>query len=243
MKRTVTFLGMLPGAPVEVESDVWGIGYAYLNYAQVLNHLFIMHNPIEFEPLFVEHVRELKIPVFCTRQWEAWPHSVAFPLHAARSRFPDAPWSWTGSYMFAAAIMQDYERICLGGMAYPGQSMEYVGYLPATYYWIGMARGLGIEVEMIGQTELMQPMRWEPPCYGYEINTAGVVAMQFVYAGYAGAHQLPVQFVKTENLTERNRIVAPQRMQMIEQYEMRKQERSDDDQPDIFLRRDPGEEE
>ena len=89
-------------------------------------------------------------------RWEpdpALPNSVAYPLAAIQAAFPgETDFGCSLSWMLALALLEGFDHIHLFWF----QMMhEYtIIQVPSVRYWIGRARGMGVSVEIHGDSDL-----------------------------------------------------------------------------------------
>lgn len=108
--------------------------------------------------------------------------SKAYPLVDVRTMDPGAWFTSTPAYMIAHAILEGVDRIYVHGLHRLDASGEYHSQGPCLNYWIGFARGRGIDVRMTGDSALAQPFPDQSALYGYEPTDQRRVHAQIVAA-------------------------------------------------------------
>ena len=95
-------------------------------------------------------------------------HWATFPLDQLRARFGERDYyTCTMAYQVAYALTQGYTTIGLWGMElWQGSSRERTVELRCLEYWLGVAKGMGVEVVLPAYSCLIQ----HPHCYGYEYS-------------------------------------------------------------------------
>jgi len=110
--------------------------------------------------------RDTSIPIIMQKAYEDVPGSIEFPLEDIKAQHP-APFVVTSTfgYMMAYAIyVEKVERILIYGFDMTNET-EYRYQRPNAEYWIGFARGLGIEVVVHEKSSLTRG-----PLYAYDFS-------------------------------------------------------------------------
>lgn len=94
------------------------------------------------------------VPIVSTESYATEP----FPLEEIVKRFKIPYFTCTLSYMIAYAIYLGYEKIRLFGMD-PPEEWEHKADKPRITYWLGVAKGLGIEYELTPGSKLWAIMQ------------------------------------------------------------------------------------
>lgn len=118
--------------------------------------MFDMHHPCLMPDAHSERLREVWVPLYM--QDEFYPNAQIYPIDDVIQTVGDY-FSCSVSYMIALAIYQDVKDIFITGVS---GSEDYSSQRPSIEYLIGMARGKGLNVEILGDTELFSGKR-----YGY----------------------------------------------------------------------------
>jgi len=104
---------------------------------------------------FVDKINATKAPyISCTTDKEI-PLSQEYPLKEVANRFKVAYFANTICYMIALAIYEGYEQIHLWGVSQMG-THEYLTEKACTEFWLGLAAGLGIDVQIHGLSALLK---------------------------------------------------------------------------------------
>jgi hypothetical protein len=169
--NNVAIVGLGPDshgdAPVgESGWDVWGIMRD--PHAPRYDRLFQLHDISTIDPSHIERVNDFGLPVWMQKDYPEVKYSVEYPLKAI-ARLTGDYFCSNIAYMIAAAIWEWRPKIDLYGVELSGDIYDH--HRPNLEYLIGLARGLGTEVEIHGKTKLMQPdgmhERWEGGRYGW----------------------------------------------------------------------------
>ena len=145
--------------------------------------LFQMHLPMIFRSKLNRHddhyyewlQQEHPFPIYMLEDYPDVPSAVRYPIEDIKSAFPNLTrrhrekpakikhyFTSSVCYALALAIMQGYERIEVYGTEFESPT-EYAQQRDAFMYWVGIALGRGLEVEIVTSTGLLSE-----PLYGYE---------------------------------------------------------------------------
>lgn len=144
------------------------------------------------DPKHVEWLQAGKCPIWMWKTYKEFPTSMAYPIHAILKEFPRAYINNSISWQIALAMHLGYKHIALYGidMALDGVTgeSEYAHQRPSVEYYIGIAEGRGITVEIPELSELCRVgylYGWDNPSVGrqkyvervqqLEMNEAGAV--------------------------------------------------------------------
>ena len=164
-------------APVlDPECEVWGLNDLHVTGLPRITRWFDIHPR---ESLFQKNRNEHHykwlcqphpFPVFMQEHYDEFPSSVRYPIEAMTERFGDY-WTNSVSYMLALAIAEGFKTIYLYGVDMALDS-EYKDQKPSCEYIIGFARGLGIEVVIPMESDLLKSAFR----YGYNCKEARTLA-------------------------------------------------------------------
>lgn len=151
-----------------MEGETWGLNSLILR--RPVKRLFLMHDIdvlLESLPQFnlkgaIEEVNKLGIPVMVHKKHKLIPNSVEFPLNDMPSRY----FTSSFAYMIAYAIHVGATAIDLYGVPLT-LKVEYQEQKCCIEYWLGYARGKGIEITIYGLTTLFGTGT-HAGLYGYE---------------------------------------------------------------------------
>ena len=115
-------------------------------------------------PNFFEEVKRLNVPLYSIKEYPEIPGSIRYPIEHIKGLFPYHPFSGTFDYAVAMAIAEEYERIDIYGVQLDSTD-EYAHQLCSANYWLGLALGTGITVEVHGDSMLLKSITKED--YGY----------------------------------------------------------------------------
>jgi hypothetical protein len=125
-----------------------------------------------------EHLAWLASQEFPVWMWQEQitkyplPNAVPYPREVVVAEY-GRYFTNTVSWMIVMAIMQGFKKIGIYGVDM-AQDSEYAQQRPSCEYFIGIARGLGIEVELPRTSDLLK----NPFLYGYEDGGEYRVKMQ-----------------------------------------------------------------
>ena len=105
-------------------------------------------------------LQETSIPVFMQDEYKDVPASIKYPLDEIARNLWAQYFTSSVSYALALAIYLEYERIEIYGVEMETNT-EYQYQRDCVTYWIGYARGRGIEVKEFSKL-------FDAPLYGYE---------------------------------------------------------------------------
>jgi len=114
--------------------------------------------------------QNLKVPVFMQKRFEDIPMSVPFPRQKIVEKY-GSYFTNTISWEIALAIDLGFKEIRLYGVNM-ANDVEYASQRPSCEYYIGLARGMGIEVYIPPESDLLKSMY----LYGFEDGELSVMA-------------------------------------------------------------------
>ena len=158
-------------------------------------------------------------PVYMQKKDPSVPDSVEYPLKAINKKFlstltyegrPVRNFRTSVSYAIALALYQNYEQIDIYGVELTG--IEYKGQKSNFSFWIGVATGLGVKVDLhCSQDSFVAPL------YGYEAFMKDTRIMDYMNGlkqqikeeekkmnMLEGAYQLTVQMLENEQKNDTN---------------------------------------
>jgi hypothetical protein len=155
----------------DLSYDIWSIGGAPL-WADVkrFDVLFEMHKRHEWLPRS-EALNKCGKPVFMLRHYREIENSIAFPFDEISE---DGAGFYAGSisYMLALAVYFGYKEIALYGILME-HGTEYEKQLPSASYYVGVARGRGIKVNIHPDATLCKSLE------DYGFDDTGIVLRLF----------------------------------------------------------------
>lgn len=176
---------------VDRGTEIWGINRTYKRQ-KTLDRLFFFDEPKHFRPDFVGDINALDIPVICRKHYDNIPKSEPYPLQEIMATFGGLRfYTCTVAYVLAMAIYEGFGSITLCGMYHHTDSSEYIKDVNCVNFWIGVASGKGIHIELVGDCGLLQPFPWDTGLYGYEFNANSLVCMKTLKAAYECCCQYP----------------------------------------------------
>ena len=123
---------------------------------------FDLHNMEAVTAERLANYRKMKCPVYLQEIVPDMPQSVAFPKAEIEARFTDAYFTNSISWMIGWGMLMGYKAIGIWGVDMATDS-EYRHQRPNVEYWIGRARGMGIEVIVPETSDLLKASHQ----YGY----------------------------------------------------------------------------
>lgn len=176
-------------APFDDESwEIWTLGNNY-KWAPRCNLHFEMHDfPAGKKRWVQEYIRWLRkptCPLMAQKQTIDCPTAQEYPLAAIRGKWGEY-FTCSFSYMIAYAIEAGATDILICG-AELAQDSEYAYQRPSVEYWVGICRGLGINVAIPEISDLCKSAQ----LYGYETAGGGSAQMnQFMKCNLARTDEL-----------------------------------------------------
>lgn len=172
----VGFAASIKETPVSDESiEIWGLNEVW-KYLARWDRWFELHPRAVFakegDRDQAAHLAWLQAqpadkPIYTLERFDDIPGSRPYPLREMTERFfpgqPQGYFTSTISYMLALAIAEGFQWIGLYGIDLASDS-EYSSQRPAAEYLIGVARGLGLQVEIAPGSALLRA----PALYGYD---------------------------------------------------------------------------
>ena len=149
-----------------LEGETWGVNDLFLRRDVTL--IFQMHRPRLLKNLFsatAKYVNGKNIPVVMLEKRPDIPTSIRFPLEEMHTDY----FTNSFSYMLAYAIHKGATVINLYGCVLKNES-AYQDQKPNIEYWIGYARGRGVEVNVHGFSNLLRAK--DGLLYGYNAKQA-----------------------------------------------------------------------
>ena len=132
-----------------------------------LNYLLTIRRGMFTKDQFIEKINERSVPYYSSVVTPEIRMAREYPLKEVMSVVRVPYLSKTICYMLAYAIFQKVRSISMFGIAQMG-AHEYIQEKGATEFWIGMALGMGIEVNICTPSHLLKSTSEYP--YGY-VNT------------------------------------------------------------------------
>lgn len=111
---------------------------------------------------YMAWLKDCPIQIYMTEKREDIPNAIAYPVEAMAKKYGDYFYS-TISYMLALAIDEGFETIGIWGIDL-SHDTEYEYQKPSAEYFLGIARGLGIDLIIPPQSALLKGLYR----YGYQ---------------------------------------------------------------------------
>lgn len=165
----VNIIGLGAGwEKVSDNEENWGISSLILKKS--LNLLFLMHPQELIHQYYEVHkevmvkVKETGVQVITIVEDESLPGALIYPIHEMPSQY----FTSSFAYMIAYAIYKGFTEIHMYGVPLVLKE-EYYEQRTCIEFWIGLAKGRGIDVTIHGLTTLFSTGR-HAGRYGYEWN-------------------------------------------------------------------------
>lgn len=108
----------------------------------------------------LDYLRETSRPVYVQPQYEdEWPSAIGYPIDEVLDEFPSQYFTNHISWMLALAIYSEVDEIGIYGVDMAMSGGEYEYQRPSVEYFIGVARGRGIPVEVPDTCDLLKTTR------------------------------------------------------------------------------------
>jgi hypothetical protein len=140
--------------------EIWGLNQAYVTMPSLTKHAtgwFQLHKRerwLERDPGHIDWLQKVEFPVWMTKVHKDIPSSEKYPLKAILGRFRRY-FNNSLSWMMALAIHQGAKKIYLYGCDM-AMDVEYIGQRPSLEYFVGLAEGMGIDVLVPPDCDLLK---------------------------------------------------------------------------------------
>lgn len=159
-------------APVKDESyEFWGVNNLFLTMPDVAWSRWFEIHTITFngqhylrrgKPVFrgldvdtyLRKIAQLSCPVYMQKLWSSIPNAILYPKDAIIQKF-GRYFTNTISYQIALGVYLGFTTIAVYGVDMAVQT-EYYVQRPSCEYFIGLARGLGIDVIVPDEADLLK---------------------------------------------------------------------------------------
>jgi len=137
--------------------EIWGLNELYM-YIPRYDRWFELHdlnNPVAGQRNPGKHrewLRNANIPIYMQEKYEDIPNAVTYPKDAIIEKF-GRYFTNSISWMIALAISEGFETIDLYGVDM-AQDEEHMKQRPSVEYFVGLARGMGINVRIPIESDL-----------------------------------------------------------------------------------------
>ena len=122
-----------------------------------------------WDPKYVHWLATNRIPIMMQKVYADVPASMRYPFETMITEFPRGYMTNHLAYMVALALMEGVTHLGLFGCDYSASS-EYGPQRGSAEYWLGVAEGRGVQVQIAPQCDLLN----KPSLlYGYESHPDG----------------------------------------------------------------------
>lgn len=180
VKENIAIVGFASSrsrAPYDDPSwEIWGVNELYMvEDVKRIDVLFELHDLSwiregKRNPKHIEWLKKASIPIWMQAHYDEIPQSVPFPKDQLVERF-GRYFTNTISWEIALAIVLGAKKIALYGVDM-ATDIEYTSQRPSVEYFVGLARGMGIEVYVPPESDLLKT----PYLYGFEDGELSVFA-------------------------------------------------------------------
>ena len=174
----ITIIGMGKGRKSAPEGGIrWGITRTVLD--QDIDLLFDVHT-MNANDAFLKRLKiceEKGIKALTAGKIEGYPASEPYPLFQIISEFKCTYFPDSVSYAIAYAVFRGAKKLNLYGVNQSRKLPEYYRNKGGTEYWIGFARGRGIEVNVYGDfTEVCKTYNYK--MYGFDFDQGAALSVR-----------------------------------------------------------------
>jgi len=166
--KKVAILGRASGwndAPFSDPSwEIWSLNYIYKIIRKLPNgrwdRWFDIHEKTRKDQQHRQELAKMNCPVYVTQQWDI-PNAVLYPMEEIKREFfanVNREQFFTSSipYMIALALYEGFDEISLYGINQATKT-EYEKHIQCTAFWLGIALGRGVRVEVQKHSSLLNP--------------------------------------------------------------------------------------
>ena len=135
------------------DAEIWGINDVIMSRVNfdLLFNIHLTEDYCSLDMNCTQLASSLGIPIIMPREYEELPTSIRFPLEEIMKEF-DTDYFMTGIvYMIAYAVYKSYKQIDCYGINMRGADEKYKNARACVEYWLGIAKGRGIKVNMYGK--------------------------------------------------------------------------------------------
>ena len=152
----------------EVWSTIWT-----LSERDYITRIFELHKEEEIRNLpMLDKVGKLQIPIMTQKRFDFLETSEEFPLQDIINKFGVDYFTNSFAYMLSYALyIGNVNQIDLYGVPFANNT-EYMFQRPCTEFWIGVAMGLGVKVNIWGLSELLRATK--KVLYGYGVEQKNI---------------------------------------------------------------------
>ncbi|KAF0156303.1 MAG: hypothetical protein FD189_1108 [Elusimicrobia bacterium] len=172
--RRVILTGMFAPyeEPLRPGDEIWTVNYGYRNQAD-LARLYVLHDIGHFfrtpgrKAEFLREVNGGGFRVILREKCPEIPRAERYPIEDVLAALP-YPYFTSGlAYMLAAAIRERADVLRLHRIHVMPGAAEYLAQKANAEFWLGLAIGQGIRVELSVDSDLLRAYPWDTPLYGY----------------------------------------------------------------------------
>jgi hypothetical protein len=169
-EKRINIMGSGPGwkdTPID-DGEIWGVNSTHL--LRNVDRIIDIHDRVkpkeEKDQIHMEQLRKKSIPTYSQDEMEGFDNVKKYPLDEIVKEF-DTDYFGSGiDYMIALAIYEGATDIHLYGVCMMTES-EYAHQKASVEYWVGIARGRGIDIKVHGEHSVILKTR-NGLIYGYQ---------------------------------------------------------------------------
>lgn len=156
-------------APYDDESwEIWTLGANYKHAPRISRH-FEMHDFGEgsqrWSPEYRAWLKDCPVPIYIQAETEHCPSGQVFPIREICAFFQTDYFTCSIAYQIAFALYLKADEIGCYGIDL-AQTAEYAWQRPSVEYWIGLARGMGVKVDIPPTSDILKTAQM----YAYETH-------------------------------------------------------------------------
>ena len=175
IKKKVAIVGFAPSSMLDVrplfddpDLEVWGLNQIYLPFplmAQRADRWFQIHHVHDYDSAVRDHrhgewlgqwSKETGRPIYMQHHNPEIPTSIAYPADYITQKYTRY-FTNSISWEIVTAIEEGFEEIHIFGVDM-AQDDEYAHQRPSCEYFIGLARGMGIKVNIPDKSDLLKTL-------------------------------------------------------------------------------------
>ena len=180
-KKTVAIVGCAPSNKetpfhlVEDGLEIWSVNNAFISFNELgwpFTRWFEIHHLVEKNGVYyrrgspdfkgmpvntyMQELGKLNVPIYMQQKWDIIPSSIEYPVNEVIQQF-GSYFTNSVSYMIAFAIKEKFEKILIYGVDMASLvGGEYTHQRASCEFFIGLAMGLGIEIEIPNTADLLK---------------------------------------------------------------------------------------
>ena len=156
-------------APYDDDSwEVWTLGANYKHAPRITKH-FEMHDMDtgwkRWSPEYRAWLENCPVPCYVQAENAHSPNGIVYPIKEIQAYFDTDYFTCSIAFQLALALYEGADEIGCYGIDL-AQSAEYSWQRPSVEYWIGIARGMGVRVDIPATSDILKTGQM----YAYETS-------------------------------------------------------------------------